>query len=112
MVVSEGALEDGESGFQEGARFVAPAGGDEDRGQRCAVGGGGGMVGADGGITDLDRASGRCLSVGGPSGGVGETAEVMQHGGDLWMVGSEAQPTQPKSLRRRGSTAAAVALKT
>jgi hypothetical protein len=49
------------------------------------------MFGADGGIADLDRASGCCLSVGGPSGGVGETADVMEHGGDLGTFGSEAR---------------------
>jgi hypothetical protein len=91
VVVPEGAFEDGEGGFQEGARFVVPAGGGENRGQCCAVGGGIGMVGTDGGITDFDRAGGRGLPVGGPSGGVGETAEVMQHGGDLGIVGSEAR---------------------
>jgi hypothetical protein len=80
VVVSEGAFEDGECGFQEGARFAVPAGGGEDRGQRCAVG-------ADGGIPDLDRAAGRGLSVGGPSGGVRKTADVMQHGSDLSIVG-------------------------
>ena len=67
-----------------------PAGGGEDRSQCCAVGGDVGMVGADGGIADLDRAAGRGLSVRGPSRGVGEAADVMQHGGDLGVVGSEA----------------------
>ena len=90
VVVSEGAFEDGECGFQEGARFAVPAGGGEDRGQRSAVGGGIGMFGADRGITDLDRAACRGLSVSGPSGGVGKTTDVMQHGGDLRIVGSES----------------------
>ena len=32
VVISEGAFEDSERAFQEGARFVVPAGGGEDRG--------------------------------------------------------------------------------
>jgi hypothetical protein len=76
--------------LQEDARFVVAAQVGQDRGQCCAVGGGVGVVGPESGIADLDGASGCCLSVGGASGGVGEAADVVEHGGELGIVGFEA----------------------
>jgi hypothetical protein len=70
----------------------------EDRGQCGAIGGGVTMASADGGIADLDRAPSRCLSLGGSSDGVGEAADVMEHGGDLAVAGSEALSVLPTRL--------------
>jgi hypothetical protein len=90
VVGTEGAFEDGERCLQKGACFVVAAQVGQDRGQCCAVGGGVGVVGPEGGVADIDRTAGCCLSVGGASGGVGEAADVVEHGGDRGIVGSEA----------------------
>ena len=91
VVGAEGALEDGEGGLKERARFAVAVEVGEDRGECGAVGGGVRVVGPEGGVADLDGAAGGRLSVGGAPGGVGEAADVVQHGGDLGIVESEAR---------------------
>ena len=83
VLAAEPALEDRERVLEQLRGLVVAAGGVEDRRQRGAIGGGGGVVVAERGGADGDGRARRGLSVGGPPAGVRESADVVQHHGDV-----------------------------
>jgi hypothetical protein len=89
MVGTERALEDSQRTLEHFGRLVVASGGVENGGQRGAISGSVRMVGAKAGLPDRDGIASRSLSLGGASRGVGEAADVVEHGRDFRVVGAQ-----------------------
>ena len=89
VIGAEGLFEDRERAFEQFRRFLVSARGVEDRRERRAIGGDGGVIAPQRSDTDAHRFARGRFTVRRPTGSMSQAADVVKHGRHLGVLGAE-----------------------